>query len=303
MRFILISVLFIFKSITFIYAQDLEDLLDAEMEENKEKEFITAHFKGTRIVLGQSIENMAKNELNFLISHHFGTLNSGAYYFWGLDQSAIRLGFEYGINDRLTIGIGRSSYNKLYDGNFKLKILRQHTGQTNMPLSVSFFSNMVLNSLNWANPERDNLFSSRLSYAFQLLMARKFSPSFSLQLTPTMIHRNLVKTIEDDNDVFSIGLGSRIKLTKWISVNLEYFYLLPGKTADDFENSFSLGFDLETGGHVFQIFFTNSNGMVEQAFITETTGKWEKGDVRLGFNISRVFSLGKNKTINIDEDY
>lgn len=303
MRLILISILLIYSSISYVSAQDLEDLLDAEMEENKEKEFVTAHFKGTHIVLGQSVENMAKNDLNFIISHHFGTLNSGAYNLWGLDQSSIRLGFEYGLFDRLTIGIGRSSYNKLYDGNLKLKILRQSKGKKSMPLSVSFFTNMVINSLDWAIPDRENLFSSRLSYTFQLLMSRKFSPGFSMQLTPTMIHRNLVKTIEDENDVFSIGVGSRLKLTKWVSVNFEYFYLLPGKTADDFENSLSLGFDIETGGHVFQIFFTNSHGMVEQAFITETNGKWEEGDVRLGFNITRVFSLGKNKVAELDEDY
>jgi len=303
MRLIIISILLIFCSSHFAYSQDLEDLLDAEMEENKETEFVTAHFKGTHIVLAQSVENMAKNELNFIISHHFGTLNSGAYNLWGLDQSSIRLGFEYGLLDNLTIGVGRSSYNKLYDGNLKLKILRQSKGKKNMPISVSLFSNMVINSLEWAVPDRDNLFSSRLSYTFQMLLARKFSPGFSVQITPTMIHRNLVKTTEDENDVFSIGVGSRLKLTKWISVNFEYFYLLPGKIADDYENSLSLGFDLETGGHVFQIFLTNSHGMVEQAFITETAGKWSNGDIRLGFNITRVFSLGKNKTEEIDEDF
>lgn len=301
MRLVLISILFIYSSLSLIFAQDLEDILDAEMDKNKEKEFITAHFKSTRIVLGHSVKNMAKNDLNFLISHHFGTLNSGAYYFWGLDQSSIRLGFEYGLSDRLTIGYGRNSYNKLYDGNLKLKILRQSKGEKSMPLSVSFFSNMVINSLDWAIPNRDNLFSSRLSYTFQLLMARKFDPGFSMQLAPTMIHRNLVKTKEDENDVFSIGAGGRVKLTKWVSVNFEYYYLLPGKTADVFSNSLSLGFDIETGGHVFQIFFTNSHGMVEQTFITETNGSWENGDIRLGFNITRIFSFGKSKIEELDE--
>lgn len=303
MRLILVSILLIFSEMSFVFAQDLEDLLDAEIDNNKEKEFVTAHFKGTHIVLGQSVENVAKNELNFIISHHFGTLNSGAYNFWGLDQSAIRIGFEYGLSDRLLIGVGRSSYNKLYDGNLKLKILKQSKGDKSMPFTMSLFSNMVVNSLSWAYPDRNNLFSSRLSYTFQMLMARKFSPGFSLQLTPTMIHRNLVKTTVDENDVFSIGLGSRLKLTKWISVNFEYFYLLPGKTADNFENSLSLGLDLETGGHVFQIFLSNANGLVEQAFITETAGKWSQGDIRLGFNITRVFSLGKKELVEFDEDF
>ena len=286
-----------------IVAQDLESLLDEQLNNQNDAEYTTATFKGTHIVLGQSIENTAKGELNFLIQHHFGTLNTGAYNFWGLDQSDIRLGFEYGLTDWWQIGIGRSSYNKIYDGNIKLKLLRQQKGIKNIPFSISFYSNMLINSLDWAEPNRDNLFSSRLSYAFQFLMARKFNKSLSLQLNSTLIHRNLVKTPEDQNDVFSIGLGGRYKLGKRFSLNAEYFYLLPGKTADDFYNSFSVGFDIETGGHVFQIFLTNSNASVEPAFIAETKGSWANGDIRLGFNISRVFTLVKHKEAIFDEDF
>jgi len=286
-----------------LMAQDLESLLDEQMDDEKVADYATATFKGTHIVLGQSIENTAKGELNFLIQHHFGTLNSGAYQFWGLDQSDIRLGFEYGLTDWWQIGIGRSSYNKLYDGNTKFKLLRQQKGVKNIPLSISFYSDITINSLNWAEPDRENLFSSRLSYGFQLLLARKFSKSFSFQLSPVFIHRNLVKTTEDENDVFSVAAGGRYKIGKRFSINAEYFYLLPGKTADDFYDSFSIGFDIETGGHVFQIFLTNSNAMVEPAFIAETKGDWAKGDIRLGFNISRVFTLVKHKEQIFDEDF
>ncbi len=283
---LLINFLFIVR----VAAQNSENLA-THQRDNKKTAYTSSTFGGSHVVLGQSVENIRSGELNFLIQHHFGTFNSGAYQFWGLDQSDIRLGFEYGITDWWQIGIGRSSYNKLFDGNLKLKLLRQQKGGNNIPLSISFFSDIVINSLKWAEPDRDNLFSSRISYSFQLLFARKFSKSLSLQLSPTLIHRNLVETIEDPNDVYSIGTSGRYKIGKRFSVNAEYFYLLPGKTANDFYNSFSLGFDIETSGHVFQVFLTNSNAMVEPAFIAETIGSWAKGDIRLGFNITRTFTL------------
>ncbi len=265
----------------------------AQKNDNKpdDVKYAFSSFGPTHIVLGQSIKNASKGDLNFLIQHHFGTFNSGAYQFWGLDQSDIRLGFEYGITDWWQIGIGRSSFNKLYDGNLKLKILRQQTGFRNIPFSLSFFSDIVINSLKWTEPDRNNLFSSRISYTFQFVLARKISESLSLQLSPTLIHRNLVKTAADQNDVYSLGFSGRYKIGKRFLINAEYFYLLPGKTADDFYNSFSFGFDIVTGGHVFQIFLTNSNAMVEPAFITETIGSWAKGDIRLGFNIMRTFGI------------
>lgn len=284
-------------------SQDLDSLLEAETNIHQEKEFVEATFKATKIILGQSIENKARGELNFLISHHFGNLNSGAYNFFGLDYSEIRLGFDYGLTKWLTIGVGRSSFNKIYDGYLKFILLRQTAGEKKIPLSVSFFSSMALNSLHWAEPDRDNLFDSRLSYCFEFLIASKINSVFSLQLTPSMVHRNLVETIEDQNDVFAIGLGGRIKLSKRISLNAEYFYTLPGKTADDYYDSFSTGIDIETGGHIFQVFLTNSNGLIEQVFIPETNGSWLNGDIKLGFNISRNFTLIKNKQIDIDDEY
>jgi hypothetical protein len=286
-----------------LIAQDLDSLLNAETNLHKETDYVEATFKSTKIVLGQSIENKARGELNFLISHHFGNLNSGAYELYGLDYSEIRLGFDYGLTDWMTIGVGRSSFNKIFDGYLKFKILRQSKGDKKIPLSLSLFSSMALNSLHWENPDRENLFDSRLSYCFELLMARKMNSSLSFQITPSMVHRNLVKTSEDQNDVYSIGFGGRLKLSKRFSINAEYFYTLPGKTADDFYDSFSTGFEIETGGHVFQIFLTNSNGLIEQVFIPETNGSWLNGDIKLGFNISRNFTLIRHKEIEINDVY
>lgn len=272
------------------------DLMDLFGDEPETVLYETATFKTTRLVLGQSVENPAPGVLMFLIQHHFGRINSGAYEFWGMDQANIRIGLEYGINEWLTVGVGRSSYKKTFDGFVKGKILRQSTGAKNMPLTVSYFGSTSLNSLKWQEPERENYFSSRLAFTHQLLIARKFSPGFSFQITPTIVHRNLVPTEEDSNDIFAVGFGGRAKLTNRVSLNAEYWYVLPDQiVSEPHDNALSIGFDIETGGHVFQLFFTNADPIFESGFITETRGKWDKGDIYFGFNISRVFTIVKPK--------
>ena len=289
---ILILLICILFNTRNIYAQDdLMDLLEEETSSDTGPSFTYATFKATRIVNGQSVENTAGGNLNFVIQHRFGKINDGWYQFFGLDQSTIRFGLEYGITDWLNIGVGRSSYLKTYDGYIKVKLLRQSSGSRTMPFTVSLYSNAAISSMKWSEPERENYFSSRMTFATSLMLARKFSNAFSLQLTPSYVHRNLVDTREDQNDVFAIGVGGRIKITKRISFNGEYFYQLPGTNADKTFNSVALSIDIETGGHVFQIHLTNSLAMIEKGFIGETTGNWLDGDIHLGFNISRVFSL------------
>ena len=281
--------LFLFTILTGqLFAQDLMDMLK---DETPKTNYAYATFKTTRIVLGQSIENPAGGTLQFLVEHDFGALNSGAYNLFGLDNATTRLGLEYGINDRISIGVGRSGYEKTFDGSVKVKILRQCTGKKNMPLSMSFYGAAFLNSLKWADTSHTNYFSSRMSYVAQLLIARKFSNAFSLQITPTYIHKNLVPERADQNDIFSVSIGGRYKVAQRTSVNAEYFYLLPGTTADKYVNCLSLGVDLETGGHVFQFRLTNAQPMFERAFITETTNKWSDGGIFLGFTINRVFTI------------
>jgi hypothetical protein len=266
-------------------------LFDLFNDSNNVTNYTYASFKTTRIVNGHSIENPSKGVLVFIISHHFGKLNDGAYEMFGLDRSTIRFGLEYGLSERLCLGAGRSTYQKNVDGFMKYKILRQSTGKNTMPVSLSYFSSISVNGLKWQYPERPNYFTSRLSYTHQLLLARKFSNSFSLQVMPTLVHRNLVQTIKEENDVFAVGIGGRLKLTKRMSINGEYFYVLPGYVADHYYNSLSFGLDIETGGHVFQLHFTNSQGMFEKAFITETNADWLDGGIHFGFNITRVFTI------------
>jgi opacity protein-like surface antigen len=292
----IMNLVFIFAFIlsgTRVLAQDLMDMLGDDNSETTEYTYAT--FKATRLINGQSIEIPPKGALNFVISHHFGRINSGAYEFFGLDQANIRFGFEYGFTDWLALGIGRSSVNKVYDGSLKIKALRQSSGARNMPLTVTYFGNCAITSLKWQEPERTNYFTSRMEYLHQLLIARKFGSKVSIQLMPTYVHRNMVETIDDQNDVMAIGAGGRVKITNRLAVTGEYYYLLPGQTADEYYNSLSLGIDLETGGHVFQIYLTNSQGLLEEQFIPMTTGKWSEGDIHIGFNINRTFQIVKNK--------
>ncbi len=287
-----ITSLFLLLACLLTQSAKSQDLLDM-LGDPSSKEYTTATFKTSRLIIGQSIENVAKGNLNFIISHHFGRINEGSYNFWGLDQSTIRLGVEYGLTDKIELGLGRSTYQKTIDGFVKYKILRQDNQK--MPVSVSYFGNMAINTLKWDDPTRENFFSSRLSFVNQILIARKFNNELSFQLTPSFVHKNLVKRAIDQNNIFAVGAGGRYKLTQRFSVNAEYYYLLPGQTADDFDNSLSLGVDIETGGHVFQLFFTNSQPLFERGFITETQGKWNKGDVFFGFNIVRTFTIVKPK--------
>lgn len=274
-------------------AQD--DLMDMLGDTEPTTDYAFATFKSTRISLGQSVENPANGNLIFDIQHHFGPANSGFDDFFGLDQATTRLGLQYGLTDWLVVGIGRTTLEKTVDGSLKAKLLRQSTGAVNMPVSVSYFGSMALSTLKLADPVRTNYFSSRLSYAHQLLIARKFSPAISIQLSPTFIHRNLVEKNIDDNDVLALGAGGRFKLSNRVSLNLEYYYVLSTQTAKDYDNSLTLGFDIETGGHVFQLFLTNSQGIIEEHFIPRTSGKWLNGDIHFGFNITRTFVLKKPK--------
>ncbi len=291
---------FIFFSAVALKAQDTTDLM-AQLErevigDNKTKTtYITATFKTTRLINGHTVENVGKGVLDVKISHRFGKLNNGSYELFGLDNATMRMGFDYGITRYLMVGIGRSTFEKTYDGYFKLKLLRQSTGKRKMPVTVSYVPTIAVKTLKFEDPNRKNYFTSRLFYTQQLIIGRKFSEGTSIQIMPTYVHRNLVKLVAEPNGLMAVGVGGRQKISKRISLNAEYYYQIPGYKMPGTTNSLSLGVDIETGGHVFQLHFTNSRGMNERTFISETTGEWGKGDIYFGFNISRVFTVGKRR--------
>lgn len=291
-RFILLLACWMFSQVTVV-AQD-DDLLSL-LGEEETIEYASAAFKANRVINLHSIESTAAGVFDFKISHRFGMLNQGAYDLFGLDNASIRIGGDYGLTKSITIGAGRSSYEKTYDGFVKLRLLRQSTGKKVMPLTASVLATAAIQTLRWQNPDRDNFFSSRLYYTFQVIVGRKFSDAFSLQLSPTLVHRNLVKVRTESNDVLALAAAGRIKLNKRIAVNAEYTYVLPDQLAPGYRNALSIGFDIETGGHVFQLHFTNSTSMIEKGFVTQTTGNWLDGGIHFGFNVSRVFTVRKPK--------
>ena len=269
-------------------AQESLSLLSLVSEEQT-PEKVDAIFKTTRIINLPSIEQTPAGVLDIKISHRFGTLQQGAYDLFGLDNASIRIGAEYGIYPNLMVGLGRSGYEKTYDGYLKYKWLSQTKGNHAFPFSVAAFVGTSINTLKNDNWE----FTDRATFVFQLILARKFSNHLSIQLSPTLIHRNLVATAAEKNTVPAIGIGGRFKLSNRISLNLEYTPVFSNFIADRYVNSFSVGFDIETGGHVFQLHFTNAIAMMEKGYFTETYDSWNDGGVRFGFNIARVFTLKK----------
>ncbi len=274
-------------------AQDLLDEL--EKSEKKEKEFTIATFKGTRIINGHSVETKGAGELEFIISHRFGAINSGAYNLFGLDQAYIRIGLEYGLTSRLGIGVGRNSYNKIFDGYLKFKILKQGKGTGTSPITVTAFASTGIQAYPQKKYDSTLNFLDRATYTYQLLIARKFSSKFSMQVSPTIVHSNRVDQTIMNNDQIAIGIGGRYKLTRSLAINAEYFHRLDPNPSTPYFNSLGIGLDIETGGHVFQLVFSNSQGMVERTFINETADNFFKGGIHFGFNVTRAFQPKKTK--------
>jgi len=264
------------------------------VNEEPEIEYTSGTFNATRIINGHSVEQMLQRQLEFRISHRFGEISSGAYNLFGLDFSQIHFSLEYGIKDWLEVGIGRSNFEKTFDGFVKATLMRQSTGDRNWPFHLTYVGSTEVTGLKWMNPEAENHFSSRMTFVHQLLIARKFSKALSLQLNPVYVHRNLVGEAIEPNDLYALGIGGRYKIFRKVSLNAEYYYVYRhnAKYLDsEYFHPLSVGFDIETSGHVFQLMLTNCRTMREGGFIGKTTGNWLDGDIRLGFNISRTFSL------------
>lgn len=263
------------------------NLLDEINNVTTEGTYEVAAFKGLKIVNFESTKMVSKKQLFFVVSHRFGSIKTGIEDFFGLDQAVTRLNFIYGISDGINIGISRSSFQKTYEGSLKLRLLRQRTGGS--PFTIVLFSNILMNT----SLEEDILpglkFENRLSYSTQALISKKLNKNLSLQLAPTFFHDNLVAFSGQENSQYAIGIGGRHKLTKRWSINIDYGFHLNRASNSPFKNPLSIGFDLETGGHVFQLHFTNAQPMNTNTFLGQATGDWGNGDVFFGFNLSRVF--------------
>lgn len=252
-------------------------------------------FRDTRIVNGHSVESGQQGEMKFIISHRFGEINRGAFELFGLDLATIRYGLDYAITNNLDVGIGRSSFQKTFDGYVKYKFRSQSSGSKVMPVSATVLQGFSSYGLKWTNRDFPFPTSNRLTYFSQLILARKFSEKYSFQIVPSYVHRNFVQNRMISNDLVFVGLSGRVQITKVTAILFEYFPKVYGKLATDRGNSLSIAAEFQTKAHVFQFSLSNSSGMVESLFLTETTGKWADGGIALGFNISRDFKIGTRK--------
>ncbi len=284
--FLVIALLF---SLPLFAQNDMLDMLD---DDEPEVKYALAAFKGTHIINGHSTKTKSKGELDFLIYHRFGPINSGIEQFFGLDQANMRLGFEYGITDFLNAGVGRSSFEKTYDGFVKWKLLRQKSGVEKSPVTIVFLSSIAIPTVEIL----DNITTlQRIGFVNQLMVSRKFSNKLTMQLMPGLVHLNTVPKASDNNSILYLGGAYRYKLTKSLALTGEYYYRFNPIASIKTYDVVGFGVDIETGGHVFQLHISNSRTTFEQSFIADTIDNFWDGDIRFGFNISRTFQIGKKK--------
>ncbi len=288
-------------SILTLFSQNLTaqtSLLDELGKDEATTEYAKYSFKTNRVINLHSLESTAAGVMDFKMSHRFNPVNKGLYDLFGLDGAQQRFGFDFGLTDNLTVGVNRNSYKKALDGFVKYRLLRQSTGKVNMPITLALMTSAAIETQKFDDPTRTNYFSSRMFYTSQLIIGRKFSEAFTLELVPTYVHRNLVSAATEKNDVFALGAGGRIRLTKRVSLTGEYMYVMPNQLLPQYKNMLSVGVDIETGGHVFQLHFTNSPSMSEYSFTTQNdTDFFGSNGIRFGFNVSRVFTLWDAKKL------
>lgn len=266
-------------------AQD--DLLGEIDTVTVQNDYEIAAFKGLKIVNFETTKMVPKSRLYFVVSHRFGSIKPGIEEFFGLDQAVTRLNFIYGITDGINLGISRSSFEKTYESSIKLRLVRQ--SENGSPFNIVSFNTILLNGA----LDKDNLpglgVEHRLSYAVQALVSRKMNQKLSLEVIPTFFHDNLVALDEQDNSQYAIGFGGRYKISNRVSLNADYGVHLNRVSHSPFKNPLSVGVDIETGGHVFQLHFTNAQPMNINTFLNQTTGDWGEADIYFGFNLLRIF--------------
>lgn len=260
------------------------DLLTELDSISKEPSYTTATFKGLQIVTLQSTKMPAKQEFYFVVSHRFGSVKGGISNFFGFDDATTKIGGIYGVTDWLSVSASRHTLLKVYEAGLKYRILRQGD---QFLFDVVGYNTVDVNSFLEREEYPGLEFSNRLTYINQILVSHKFSENLSMQIASSFIHKNIYNPIIENDNQFSLGVGGRMKMTKRMSLTFEYLnnFDSPGY----YKNPLSIGLDVETGGHIFQLIFTNSQAMTESGYLTTASGDWRMGDVFFGFNLYRVF--------------
>ncbi|HXB41029.1 MAG TPA: DUF5777 family beta-barrel protein [Bacteroidia bacterium] len=286
------------------FAQDLDLLNMVDSAGKPQKEFVSATFKSTRNINFHTSEILPARSLDLRISHRFGPLSSGGYNAWGIDGPAnLMISLEYSYNGRWMVGAMRSFYEKMGTAFFKWKMIRQAKGGGS-PVSVTYFGgvyNTFIKDPYLGQPDKFyNMNWDRVSFVNQLIVARKWNSRISTQIGGAYVHYNLVGAANGltKNDCIVLTGVLRIKYTKRQAIIFEYGYRLDqnyGAAGTKYYDTFGLGWEIETGGHVFQIFAVNSFGIMENQYLIKTDSDWSSMGVRIGFNITRIFSVGGKK--------
>lgn len=266
----------------FAFSQN--DLL-SEVDTTLTKQSVSSAFKAMKIVNLESTKVAAKGDLYFIVAHRFGSVKDGFEGFYGLDNANTQIKFLYGLTDWLTISGARSEL--AYDFSVKYRLKEQI--EDGFPVAIAGFNSLAINNTLKESLYPNMNFENRLIYVTQILISRKFTDRLSLELAPTFFHENFVANDLQDNSQYAIGVGGRYKISKRVSINADYAAHLNRASGSIYKNPLSIGVDLETGGHVFQMHFTSSQGIHEAGYLGQTTGDWTKGDVFFGFNLGRVF--------------
>ncbi|WP_310555849.1 DUF5777 family beta-barrel protein [Flavobacterium sp.] len=278
-----LSILVVLFSFHFSFGQD--DLLSEIDSTSVDNQKVASAFKAMKIVNLESTKLAAKGDLYLVIAHRFGSIKDNIEGFFGLDNAVTQIKFIYGVGNGLSLSAGRSE--QAYD--FAAKYILKSQQENGFPVTIVGFNSLGFNNLLKQSNYPKLKFVNRITYVNQLLVSRKFSEKFSFQLAPTYFHENFVLNDFQSNSQFAIGLGGRYKVSKRISINADYAAHLNRTSSSVFKNPLSVGVDIETGGHVFQMHFTSSQGIHESGFLGNTTGDWSKGNVFFGFNLVRVF--------------
>ncbi|WP_291147924.1 DUF5777 family beta-barrel protein [Flavobacterium sp. UBA7680] len=275
-----ILLFFLFPLLTFSQT----DLLSG-VETPSTKEKVTSAFKALKIVNLESTKLAAKGDLYFVVAHRFGSIKDGFEGFYGLDNANTQIKFIYGLTNGLNVSAARSEF--AYD--FAAKYMLFPQIKDGFPITIAGFNSLSINNTLKESLYPKLQFKDRLTYVAQLLISRKFSEKLSLEIVPSFFHQNFVEDVDQSNTQYAVGFGGRYKFAKRWSLNMDYAAHLNRAPNSLYKNPLSIGFDLETGGHVFQMHFTSSQAIDEAGYLGRTTGDWTKGDIFFGFNLARVF--------------
>jgi len=261
-------------------------LNEISAESDYENTFQMPAFKAMKVVNNQSTKLAGKGDLYLYVGHRFGAIKGGIGSLFGLDYANTKIEMLYGLFSEVQVGFSRESFKKTYNLHVKYAIKKQ---TSSFPVSIVGYNSINLDTSLDENVYPNLNYNERYVYISQLLVSRRFSDNFSLQLSPSVIKHNFLTTQAKTDYNYVLNTGSRLKISKRSSFNIDYSYHLNRLKNSIEKNVLSVGVDMETGGHVFQLLFSNTQASDEAGVLTGAEGDWLKGDVFFGFNILRVF--------------